>query len=191
MPPNRNHRERKSPRTKGWDYSQTATYFITICTYNRALFFGKICQQIMGLSQIGLVANWLWQQIPNQFPYVELDEFIVMPNHIHGILTIHDQRDYRNAINHAPMEDSIKQPGGATGWYNPMLSEGNLGKVIRWYKGRCTFEIRKRGHHHFQWQGRYWDDIIEDEHSLNRIRQYIHYNPLRWKSDRLYEKDCI
>lgn len=213
---NRKYRERKSPRTKGWDYGQTAAYFVTICTDNRKLCFGDIHNGIMGLSHMGLVANWVWLQIPQQFSHVELDEYIVMPNHVHGILTIYDNRDndrgddrgdnrddHRDAINRVPINRvpvnrdprnerddtdlSIKPPGGATGRYNPMLSDGNLGRVLRWYKGRCTYEIHQRNYPDFHWQGRYWDHIIQDNSSLDHIREYIYNNPLNWKSDRFYE----
>lgn len=196
---NRNHRERKSPRTKGWDYGQTAVYFITICTQHREPYFGTIRNGIMGLSQMGTFAHGLWQNIPDQFSHAKLDEFIVMPNHVHGIIGL-NSRHRRDAINRVPAGDETpiknrvpidginKNPGGATGRHNPMLSDGNLGQVIRWYKGRCTFEIHKRNYRDFQWQGRYWDDIIKGEDDLGRIREYIYNNPIRWELDSFYEK---
>lgn len=195
----RNHRERKSPRTRGWDYSQTAAYFITICTKDRAPYFGKIQNGIMGLSRMELIVHWFWQKIPRQFDHIALDAFIVMANHIHGILRVNDKRNWNVhnqsvpldcvSRNRVPMDGTAKIPGGATGRHNRMLSDGSLGRVIRWYKGRCTFEIHQHDYNHFQWQGRYWDHIIQDAQSLNRIRNYIYNNPRNWKSDLHHETD--
>jgi REP element-mobilizing transposase RayT len=127
---------------------------------------------------MGLVANWFWLQIPDQFPHVILDEYIVMPNHVHGILYIvNDDRNDNTSIN-----NENHTPGGATGKHNPMLSDGSLGQIIRWYKGRCTYEIHQRNCHNFQWQERFWDHIIRNEQALQRIRNYIRNNPLNWKT---------
>ncbi len=145
---------------------------------------------------VGLVANWFWMQIPDQFPHVILDEYIVMPNHMHGIVCIINDlknivgENRRSAINRGSAIDNktnnIHTPGGITGNHNPMLSDGNLGQIIRWYKGRCSYEIHQRNYHDFQWQGRFWDHIIRDEQSLQRIRNYIHDNPLNWKANKFY-----
>jgi REP element-mobilizing transposase RayT len=180
-----------SIRLKGWDYRSPGRYFITICTQNRYQFFGQIRNGIMGLSRMGLVANWFWLQIPDQFPHVILDEYIVMPNHVHGILCIVDDdgNGCRDAINrvstmatahdNTPINDRNHSRGGATGNHNPMLTDGNLGRIIRWYKGRCSYEIHQRNYPDFQWQGRFWDHIIRDKQSLQHIRNYIHDNSLR------------
>src|SRR5258708_33203920 len=77
-----------SARLQTWDYGSNAAYFTTICTTNREHFFGEIMNGIMQLSEIGKIANQFWIEIPNHFPFVILDEFIVMPNHIHGIIVI-------------------------------------------------------------------------------------------------------
>lgn len=100
----RNKYRIKSARCHNWDYSSNAAYFVTICTQNREHFFGKIVNQKMILSEIGKIADKFWYEIPNHFPYIKLDAFIVMPNHIHGIIIIDnpyqinivDERDNNN-----------------------------------------------------------------------------------------------
>jgi REP element-mobilizing transposase RayT len=86
----------QSCRMQGWDYSSNGGYFITICTYNREQYFGQIFKKKMILSDIGVIANNCWQEIPQHFPFVILDKFVVMPNHIHGILVIDHTDDARD-----------------------------------------------------------------------------------------------
>lgn len=199
---------RKSIRLKGWDYRNPGLYFITICTKNRIHHFGEINNGIMGLSVPGCLAHYYWRQIPDHHPNVALDEFIVMPNHLHGIVGIESVGSsmYRDpntdAMNHVPTDEDYitddnhtivpvgpsihggRKTGGATWEHNPMLYDNHLGKIIRRYKGRCTYEIRKRDYSDFAWQSRFYDHIIRNEESLNRIREYIATNPLRWHLDR-------
>lgn len=202
---------RKSIRLEGWDYSNPGLYFVTICTEKREPYLGDVKNGIMGLSIPGSVAHYYWSKIKEQFRTVEIDEYIVMPNHIHGIIGItgrdtihgvrqdHDADQGSDAMNRVPTdEDHATEPvgspvhrdpehntkGGATGQHNPMLYKTHLGKIIRWYKGRCTFEIRKRNYSDFAWQSRFYDHIIRNEQSLSRIRKYIFNNPLRWQIDR-------
>ena len=190
----------ESSRLQDWDYGWNASYFITICTANRKLYFGDIIINnnlrpinIMQLSEIGELVHQFWLEIPNQFPFIRLDEFVIMPNHVHGILVIdkpndgiHDvvQRDGRDAINRVSTES--KNIGGITGNKNPMLHE-NLSRVIRWYKGRTTFESRKI-HVDFGWQAGFYDHIIRNPIAYKRIRRYIRNNPENWNCDRLKEK---
>jgi len=101
-----------------------------------------------------------------------------MPNHIHGIVIIENQH-CRDAINGVSTDS-----GGITRAHNPMLSENSLSKIIRWYKGRCTFEVNKiQNTIHFAWQPRFYDHIIRNEKLLQKIREYIHNNPLKWGID--------
>lgn len=181
----------QSNRLKGYDYATEGTYFITICTYHRESYFGEIQNGIMGLNQLGCLAAQFWQDIPSHFNDVNLDTWVVMPNHVHGILilghlpNINDQQNHksqrrpqsqrRDAINRV---STAAGHGGITGKYNP-IGKGTIGEIIRWYKGRTTFEIRKN--HTFGWQPRFHDHIIRDENELNRIRKYILQNPLKWE----------
>lgn len=120
----------------------------------------------MVLTEIGSIAKQHWLEIPQHFQNVKLDEFIIMPNHIHGIVIIENQQ------------------GGITRTHNPMISENSLSKIIRWYKGRSTFEINKRQNKiRFAWQSRFYEHIIRNEKSLEKIREYINNNPLKWDID--------
>jgi REP element-mobilizing transposase RayT len=152
--------QRKSPRLKDYDYSQSGAYFVTICTHQRQYFFGEIRDEQMHLSIAGKIVAERWHDIPNHYPNVELDAFVVMPNHLHGIVVIHDTRDAFKTY---------------------------LGRVINAYKGAVTAQGRRDITSVGQvWQARYYDHIIRNEPDLQRIREYIEYNPARWEQDKLY-----
>jgi putative transposase len=120
-------------RANWWNYGWGGAYFITICTKDREHYFGYVASGEMNLNHSGLVAEKIWKEIPDHFPFAKLDEFVIMPNHIHGILILES----------GPVEEaSPKKSGGFAGNKNPMLHD-NLSRIIRWYKGRCTFEIRR------------------------------------------------
>ena len=184
-----------STRLQNWDYGWNAPYFVTICTINREWFFGDIvvtrqCPvSTMHLSEIGNLAEKYWNEIPVHFPFVELGEFIVMPNHVHGIIIIDKPgggRDSTDAINRVSTIEHVSTniPGGITGNNNPMLSD-NLSRIIRWYKGRVSFESRKIDTN-FAWQSRFHEHIIMDDRSFHNISTYIKNNPLNWKEDKFH-----
>jgi len=176
-----------SSRLQNWDYGSNGAYFITICTHNREHFFGTVLlepqfiatlpqpaqQATMQLNEIGQLAQEYWLEIPHQFTDVELGNFIVMPNHVHGILMI-------NKTDASP-PPPLDQAGGFAGIKNPMLHE-NVSRMIRWYKGRCTFEMRKI-RPDFTWQSRFHDHIIRDAQSFETIQNYIADNPAKWGQD--------
>lgn len=144
-------------------------------------------------SEIGQIANQYWLEIPERFPFVRLGNHIIMPNHVHGIVIIEKPNDGRDSqINERNVETRLiaslletKQPiGGITGNHNPMLHD-NLSKIIRWYKGRMSFESRKI-HTDFAWQSRFHDHIIRDDKSFHTISEYIIDNPLKWAEDKFY-----
>ena len=165
-----------SARLKGYDYASNGAYFITICTSDRCCFFGEIKNDDMSLNSVGEMVQKFWNAIPQHFPFIILDEMVVMPNHVHGVLWI-DNVNGRDAINRV-------STGGITGENNPMFHE-NISRVVRWYKGRCTFEINKKYPDiNFGWQSRFHDHIIRNEKSLENIRCYIINNPNMWQRDR-------
>jgi putative transposase len=196
-----------SARLKNWDYGSNGAYYITICTQNRECFFGEIVDMQFIASEIGKLAEKFWLEIPNHFPFVELGNFVVMPNHTHGILVINkmdnvDGGPYDHGDGDgdgdgdgmvekrliASLPSTTAQPsttdinGGFAGTKNPMFHE-NISRIIRWYKGRCSFEIRKI-HADFAWQPRFHDHIIRDSQSFERIQTYIENNPKNWKEDK-------
>ena len=175
----------QSARLQNWDYGSNGAYFITICTQNREHFFGDIVVnnssntivKSMQLNEIGLLAEKYWMEIPKQFPYVELGNFVVMPNHTHGILII----NHRSAIGLMDIpKTEIK--GGFARTKNPMIND-NISRILRWYKGRCSFEIRKI-HADFNWQSRFHDHIIRNSKSFETIQNYIVNNPKNWEKDK-------
>lgn len=181
---------RQSYRLKGYDYSSEGSYFLTMCTYNRLHFFGEIENESMQLNELGKIAEHIWNEIPVHFPNFELDAFIVMPNHVHCILNIVSDTNtsgvgtrliasQQNTTNQNNLENTI---GGATGTFNPMFYQ-NVSRVIRWYKGRCSFEMRKI-QPDFKWQSRFYDHIIREYDSYLRIANYINENPKLWGKDK-------
>ena len=196
----------ESARLKGWDYSSNGYYFVTICTGNRRHYFGEITDGEMGLSEIGKIINNEWQKTGIIRKNVKLDEFVVMPNHIHGILGINAigvetprrgvstnvTNGYTNDTN-GPTNDtngSTNVTNGATNETNkPIFCPKNwapntLGSIINQFKSISTKRIRAIGYKCFEWQARYHDHIIRDQQSLDRIRRYIINNPGNWQNDR-------
>lgn len=190
-----------SARLQTWDYGNNGSYFITICTKNREHFFGEIqlTTSEMQLNEMGKWAEQLWIEIPIHFPFIELGNFVVMPNHVHGILIIDKNETPAPArpvetrliaslrpTHHPTIIKTTKNSGGFAGNKNPMFHQ-NISRIIRWYKGRCTFEINKI-HSDFAWQPRFHDHIIRDMQSFERIQNYIANNPLNWKEDTFHGK---
>lgn len=130
------------------------------------------------------MAEQYWKEIPNHFPFVKLGAFVVMPNHIHGIVII-DKKEHRQ--NNAGMVET--KIDGFAGNKNPMLND-NLSRIIRWYKGRCSFEIRKI-QPGFNWQSRFHEHIIRNDAEYNRIQNYIEANIENWGKDKFLNKQKL
>ena len=172
-----------SARLQGWDYGSSGLYFITICTKDRICFFGDIksngdthyreteyrdkTQRIASLqiTEIGEKAIQFWQDIPAFSPFVELDDFVLMPNHLHGILFLNkpDQNHWK------------------TNKFGPQSQ--NLASVVRGYKAAVK-KYATLNHLDFAWQPRYYDRIIRSEKELQNIRQYIENNPNKWDQNK-------
>lgn len=174
-------------RLRGWNYSWDGCYFITIKTTNRTPFFGEIKEGKMVLNEAGKRAHKLWESIPKQFNFIQLGEFVVMPDHIHGILilehcgvAIHrDQIENTTQTDNPDKELTKENKGGITGLHNPMLQD-SISKVMRWYKAKCSYDVRKTGIP-LEWQSRFYDHVIRNQRAFDRISQYIIDNPGNWK----------
>ncbi|OGC82400.1 MAG: hypothetical protein A2V81_02245 [Candidatus Abawacabacteria bacterium RBG_16_42_10] len=155
-----------SLRLAKWNYSSNGTYFITICTRDRYHYFGEITNDRITLSEMGKLAQNCWENIPQHFPYIKLDEFIIMPNHIHGILII---------------KKSEFNPQWASNKFGPQSR--NLSSIIRGFKSSIQkyATIKKIP---FAWQRSFHDHIIQNQKELNNIRRYIINNPIKWSRDR-------
>jgi REP element-mobilizing transposase RayT len=181
-----------SARLQNWDYGTNGAYFITICTAHRRHYFGEIVQKRLIASETGILAQQYWMEIPDHFPFIELGNFVVMPNHVHGILIVDKKitvsTDVPTVSPMPPTNGSTPPPtnktGGFAGNKNPMIQE-NISRIIRWYKGRCSFEMRKINIG-FGWQTRFHDHIIRNHAEYERIDQYITNNPAKWDDDTFY-----
>lgn len=193
-----------SARLQTWDYGNEGAYYITICTNGRKQYFGEITHGVMILNGTGKLAERFWKEIPDHFPFIELDNFVIMPNHVHGILIINQEVAHRydnitgnrnntgtangdgETMGTAETRLIASLRGGFAGNKNSMFHI-KISRIIRWHKGRCSFEINKT-HPVFAWQPRFYDHIIRDSADRERIRSYITDNPASWKDGKSIEK---
>jgi REP-associated tyrosine transposase len=171
--PEKHHR--RSIRLTGYDYKQSGAYFVTIVTRNRLCLFGDISDGEMVLSDTGRIAEVSWVGLSSRFPTMPLDSFVVMPNHIHGIITVGAQFIAPSSVPHN--QAGIAQEGAVN-------RAPTLGEIIRTYKAASTRMIRQTANLEFAWQRNYYEHVVRNGESLNRIRQYILENPARWAIDR-------
>jgi REP element-mobilizing transposase RayT len=184
----------ESVRLKDWDYTSAGWYFATICTRNQMPFFGEISAGEMHLSPIGQVVAYEWQRTERIRSYVSLDEWVIMPNHLHGIIVLHPNQtdvetsrlksiDQNKKSTHQNtfIDQSLNPRDVST--KKPRLQAGSLGAIIGQIKSVCTKRIRSKGFRDFGWQARYYDHIIRDNEDLDRIREYIPGNPYNWDED--------
>ena len=161
----RNRYRIPSARLASWDYRWTGVYHVTICTLGRVCWFGEVREGQMALSREGNVIAQEWRKIPQIGPHVLLDEWIVMPDHLHGILVLQNP----------PTPEPREQEAGG-------LPAHSLGAVVSPFKSRATkrirFDLKRR---RFAWQERFHDAILRDSADLERVREYIRSNPARWK----------
>ncbi len=176
-----------SARLQSWNYGSNGSYFITICTKNREHFFGEIANGEMQLNELGQLAEKYWMEIPNHFPFVELGNFVVMPNHTHGILII----DKMDTINVETLQCNVSTTN-ATNKNEQMAKispqSGTISTIIRSYKSVASKNARLI-HADFTWQSRFHDHIIRDSQSFENIQHYITNNPINWNKDKFYKND--
>jgi REP element-mobilizing transposase RayT len=171
----------KSARLAGYDYRNEGLYFVTICTKNKFHYFGEIENGNMLLNEIGLIAHTYWAEIPEHFNNVSLDEFVIMPDHIHGIICIDEKRE----INRPSVEtyNNTSLPITKNQHFQNLSAPANsLSTIIRSFKSAVTIGGRKINPN-FEWQSRFHDHIIRDVQSLDTIRNYIKNNPANWRKN--------
>lgn len=169
-----------SIRLPEYNYSNPGHYCITICTKNRIEYFGKIRDGKMYLNKYGIIARQNWLDIVNYFDNIALDEFIIMPNHIHGIIEIQYDDNDNNINNVETIHESSLQGNHRLLCRRKMLIPIVIGK----FKMITSKQIHNAGYRNFAWQTGYYDHVIRNGESLNNVREYIRLNPLRWESDR-------
>lgn len=192
---------RRSIRLKGYDYTKPGAYFVTVCTQNRACLFGEVVDGEMRLNVAGQLVHDAWQDLARHFAGVALDAFVVMPNHVHGIVVIVGAGRPRPYV--APPPATQPSGAGTESWgaATAPLPAGvetepsgagtaprpaTLGQMIAYFKYQSTKRINEmRATPGVPvWQRNYYEHIIRNDQSLNRIRQYILDNPARWAFDR-------
>jgi putative transposase len=156
--------QRRSIRLKNYDYSQSGAYFVTICTLNRSSQFGPVVDGAVRLNDAGRVVQAIWDDLPKHCPGLELDAFVLMPNHVHGIVVIASE----------PLLE-----------VNSSSARSTLSKVVGRFKMTSAKEINflRNTPGLPVWQRSYYEHVIRDEASLNRIREYIANNPFHWDED--------
>jgi putative transposase len=184
----------ETARLKGYDYSANGAYFVTICTKDKQNYFGKITNGKMVLSEIGNVARNELIKTSNIRDNVVLDQFIVMPNHVHAIIII-DNNLSKNPVETrgiASLQQQIRQngeyPTATTTWHPNKFGpqSKNLPSIIRGYKSAVTvYAVKSKIV--FAWQSRYHDHIIRNETEMIQIQEYIYNNPRNWGKDCLYK----
>jgi REP element-mobilizing transposase RayT len=176
---------RHSTRLPGYDYAQPGAYFVTVCTQHRECLFGEIVKGKIALNEAGKMVKTVWDELPRHYPGADVDGFVVMPNHIHGIIvliTVGAGPCACPSDRHACQNDG--RPRGAA----PTMS---LMDVVHRFKSLTTARYRhyvvEKNWQPFPgrlWQRNYYEHIVRDENELNYIRQYILDNPMRWEMDR-------
>ena len=200
-----------SARLPNWDYGWAAAYFITICTKDRECFFGDIVNGEMNLSKVGVIADVLWYEIKNHAKNIELGEFVVMPNHVHGIIVLNgndvtNDGDFTVETTHALSLQSpqLEQPEPLNPFDPPEQSQqpetpktiaqqrfqnqgtNTISSIIGGYKSAIT-KHANRLKLDFVWQSRFHDHIIRDEQSFQTISNYILNNPKNWSDDKFFK----
>jgi REP element-mobilizing transposase RayT len=165
---------RKNLRLEEFDYAQEGAYFITICTHNRKCLLAKVIENEVRLNNWGRVVESEWRQTAILRPYVTLDVYVVMPNHFHAIIFL--------------SLDRATQRVAPTGKPSTGPKSASVGAIVEQFKSQVTKQINAFWGPAIEpiWQRNYYEHIIRDEDDLNRIREYIEYNPVRWLEDEYY-----
>ena len=181
--PLRHHR--RSIRLKGYDYTQAGAYFVTVCAHGRECLFGEVAEGEMRLNDYGRIVASTWEWLAEQYPYVELDEWVVMPNHVHGIVVMVDD----TGRGESPTDEDVlstRRGGSRPAPTADKPKRKPLGQLIGSFKTVSAKRINqmRAAPGAPVWQRNYYERIVRNERALNAIRQYIANNPLKWALDR-------
>ncbi|KAF0219731.1 MAG: hypothetical protein FD174_1744 [Geobacteraceae bacterium] len=177
---------RRSIRLKGYDYSIAGAYFVTIRVHVGAglprpeCLFGEIVEESVRLNPAGDIVQAVWEGLPEHYPHVVLDAFVIMPNHVHGIVAIVGAGSPR------PISPDNQNQGGETqGGETPPLRKPTLGQIVGYFKYQTTKQINQMRDNPGVpvWQRNYYERVIRNENELTGIREYIQCNPKRWEED--------
>ena len=180
MLPNMSQGDRRSLRLREYDYGATGAYFVTVCTKGRLSLFGEIDLGNMVLNELGEIVAAIWSDLPHHFPNIQLDSFIVMPNHLHGLIEITDEfcanpvgAQHAAPDPSAPMLHARRnvQPGSLAAIVHLQSYTAAPYQSLHWHAG-CN-----------NWQRNYYEHVVRDEPELQRVREYIVNNPAQWAED--------
>jgi REP element-mobilizing transposase RayT len=175
--------QRHSIRLPNYDYSQPGAYFITIVTWQRECLFGEVVDGERMLNKFGLVAKRQWQKLPKRFPNIELGAFVIMPNHVHGIIVIVAGRGMAENLSDPDGESPRRAPTTHEQFQKPV--RGSIPTIVRSYKSAASYRINlMRGTQDVPvWQRNYYEHVIRNERALQNITDYIEVNPRLWGED--------
>ncbi len=175
---------RRALRLRDFDYTQAAAYFVTVCTHHRACLFGEILDGKMHLHEPGRIVQAAWQALPQHYPHLCLDAFVVMPNHVHGVIILAPAEDARVGLTAAGDVGAGFKPAPTE--FPTVARRHGLPEIVRAFK---TFSARRVNAARAAlgkplWQRNYYEHVVRNEDDLSRIREYIDLNPLQWDLDR-------
>ncbi|MBU1127211.1 MAG: transposase [Patescibacteria group bacterium] len=176
-------KNRKSIRLSGYDYSQDGWYFVTVCSYDRGYIFGKIQNEKMVLNDVGKIVLNSLNKLSKRFD-INIDCFVIMPNHVHMVINsvgVSFMKPEFMKFNLNPKRFEIAKSYRHMGLMNQTPT---LGHIIRYFKGKISYELHTNGFNMKIWQRNYYEHIIRNERELEKIREYIDLNPARWKKDK-------
>ena len=183
-----NHYFRQSARLKNYDYSKSGAYFVAITVDGEGKIFGKIVEGKINLNKFGQIIEQAWMNLPKQFANVKLDEFVVMPDHLHGVVVIKESKSNKKSIsnreglmNQARTYENKSANNAKNKWILMKNEKDTLGKIIRSFKAKAAKLIREDGFKDFKWHRNYYDHIVRDDNELLIIRKYIINNPSKWE----------
>jgi len=171
---NSNKHHRRSIRLQNWSYANIGAYFVTICCQNRKCIFGKIVDKKMILNEYGEITGNAWNKLPQHHTNIELGAFIVMPNHIHGIITI-NTTNIAAVTNH----DNNRNNRQLARYQNP--GKNTLSSIVGSYKSTVSKQIHRIGFVGDIWQRNFYEHVIRNEIGYAKITEYIRKNPVLWR----------
>jgi putative transposase len=180
---------RQSTRLKGYDYAQAGAYFVTICIHQRECRFGEVVDSNMRLNDLGRTVQTILIELPSHYQGVALDSFVVMPNHVHGIIVLNPVEARFIAPN-----DVVRCKGEDQGAHQGAMNLApTVGEIVRGFKARCTHVINKNRQTPGApvWQRNYYEHVIRNEADYTRIAEYVADNPRRWAEDSLHPDNFV
>ncbi|MBI1937507.1 MAG: transposase [Ignavibacteriales bacterium] len=173
----------ESARLQEWDYLNPWWYYITINTKNHVEYFGDVANGKMILNELGHIVDEEWIKTKSLRPYVDLDYYVIMPNHFHGILIIDQNVETRRGESLLQQKTNTSQKNESISQFGKPI-KNSLSVIINQFKGSVKRRANKNSYTDFSWQSRFYDRMIRNEKELFNIRKYIEQNPAKWSFDK-------